>query len=279
MEFIFTVHQRCRLRDSLPLSQQCTGGIFVLWMSPQSEICSWWTEEFAAAHPVSSPPSSPPPPEQKTPENKNQRSKLTDAAQLKKLAYNTSVCVKYAQRTGICTIELVLIIEKMLPRIPEQMSSSLCWRRCRWMWCKTTGNNILRDSGKRGKKRRRFAWAETVRPCCSVIFREKHFLKTFTIVSPGKKKRRLSTVRAIDCSLTTSIDWPMSTVLGMLPRVPLTYSATSWTVNICSSSSKISGKLFNSAALRGKQNTELQLVEYIGNKNSVSKMLQINWKS
>lgn len=66
--------------------------------------------------------------------------------------------------------------------------------------------------------------------------------------SPGKKKRRLSTVRAIDCSLTTSMDWPMSTVLGMLPRVPLTYSATSWTVNICSNSSKISGKLFNSAA-------------------------------
>lgn len=99
----------------------------------------------------------------------------------------------------------------------------------------------------------RFAWAETVRPCCSVIFREKHFLKTFTFGSPGKKNRRLSTVRAIDCSLTTSIDWPMSTVLGMLPRVPLTYSATSWTVNICSSSSKISGKLFNSAALRGKQ--------------------------
>lgn len=74
-------------------------------------------------------------------------------------------------------------------------------------------------------------------------------------VSPGKKKRRLSTVRAMDCSLTTSMDWPMSTVLGMLPKVPLTYSATSWTVNICSSSSKISGKLFNNAAWGDKPRT------------------------
>lgn len=45
------------------------------------------------------------------------------------------------------TMELVLIMEKMLLRIPEQMSSSLCWRRCRWMWCKTTGSRMLRDSG------------------------------------------------------------------------------------------------------------------------------------
>lgn len=29
------------------------------------------------------------------------------------------------------TMELVLMMEKMLLRIPEQMSSSLCWRRCR----------------------------------------------------------------------------------------------------------------------------------------------------
>lgn len=76
--------------------------------------------------------------------------------------------------------------------------------------------------------------------------------KSFMFVSPGKKKSRLSTVRAIDWSLTTSMDWPMSTVLGMLPSVPLTYSATSWTVNICSSSSKMSGKLFNSAAYGGR---------------------------
>ena len=48
--------------------------------------------------------------------------------------------------TKYFTIELVLIIEKMLVRIPEQMSSSLCWRRCRWIWCRTTGSKILRDS-------------------------------------------------------------------------------------------------------------------------------------
>lgn len=66
-----------------------------------------------------------------------------------------------------CTIELVLIIEKMLLRIPEQMSSSLCWRRCRWMWCRTTGSRILRDSeetdreGNKAKMTKRMLWVKT----------------------------------------------------------------------------------------------------------------------
>lgn len=58
------------------------------------------------------------------------------------------------------TIELVLIMEKMLLRIPEQMSSSLCWRRCRWMWCKTTGSKILRDSEEREKENKRSKQSE-----------------------------------------------------------------------------------------------------------------------
>lgn len=68
---------------------------------------------------------------------------------------------------------------------------------------------------------------------------------------PGKEKSRLSTVRAMDCSLTTSMDCPMCTVDGMLPRVPRTNSATSCTVNICSSSSKMAGNEFKSAAWGG----------------------------
>lgn len=59
-------------------------------------------------------------------------------------------------------------------------------------------------------------------------------------------------MRAMDCSLTTSIDCPMCTVLGMLPRVPLTNSATSCTVNICNSSSKIAGKEFSKAACKNQ---------------------------
>lgn len=58
----------------------------------------------------------------------------------------------HAYDTMHCTMALVLIMEKMLLRIPEQMSSSLCWRRCRWMWCKTTGSRILRDSEGRDTK-------------------------------------------------------------------------------------------------------------------------------
>ena len=50
---------------------------------------------------------------------------------------------------------LVLMIEKMLARIPEQISSSLCWRRWRWMWWRTTGSRMLRDSGWRRRRRRR----------------------------------------------------------------------------------------------------------------------------
>lgn len=67
-------------------------------------------------------------------------------------------------------------------------------------------------------------------------------------MAPGKEKSLLSTVRAMDCSLTTSMDCPMCTVDGMLPRVPRTNSATSCTVNICSSSSKMAGKEFSRAA-------------------------------
>lgn len=69
---------------------------------------------------------------------------------------------------------------------------------------------------------------------------------------PEKENRRLSTVLAMDCSFTTSIDCPMCTVLGMLPSVPLTNSATSCTVNICSSSSKMVGKELSSAACGSK---------------------------
>lgn len=66
-------------------------------------------------------------------------------------------------------------------------------------------------------------------------------------------------MRAMDWSLTTSIDCPMCTVLGMLPRVPLTNSATSCTVNICNSSSKIAGKEFSKAACR-KQMGRLKIL-------------------
>lgn len=76
------------------------------------------------------------------------------------------------------------------------------------------------------------------------------YIKTIYAALPEKENSRLSTVRAIDCSLTTSIDCPMCTVLGMLPRVPRTNSATSCTVNICNSSSKIAGKEFNKAAYK-----------------------------
>lgn len=60
-------------------------------------------------------------------------------------------------------------------------------------------------------------------------------------------------MRAMDWSLTTSMDWPMCTVLGMLPRVPRTNSATSCTVNICSSSSKMAGNEFSRAACRHRR--------------------------
>lgn len=70
-------------------------------------------------------------------------------------------------------------------------------------------------------------------------------------------------MRAIDCSLTTSMDWPMCTVLGMLPRVPLTNSATSCTVNICNSSSKIAGKEFSRAAWK-------KLMKKLNNLNSAT---------
>lgn len=47
---------------------------------------------------------------------------------------------------SVCTNELLLIMEKMLLRIPEQIRSSFCCRRCRWMWWRTTGRRILLDS-------------------------------------------------------------------------------------------------------------------------------------
>lgn len=52
----------------------------------------------------------------------------------------------YKGRSSLCTSELLLIIEKMLLRIPEQMRSSFCCLRCRWIWCRTTGSRILLDS-------------------------------------------------------------------------------------------------------------------------------------
>lgn len=60
--------QRGRSSEGLPLSPRCTGDSVVLWMSPQNEICSWWTAESATAHPEGSPPSFPLLPEQRTPE-------------------------------------------------------------------------------------------------------------------------------------------------------------------------------------------------------------------
>lgn len=53
---------------------------------------------------------------------------------------------------GATTRELVLTMEKMLPRIPEQMSSSFCCRRWRWMWWRTTGSRMRRDSGRENTK-------------------------------------------------------------------------------------------------------------------------------
>lgn len=78
-------------------------------------------------------------------------------------------------------------------------------------------------------------------------------------------------MRAIDCSLTTSMDCPMCTVLGMLPRVPRTNSATSCTVNICNSSSKIAGKEFSRAAW-----VKMRVSELLLSKLSTNLM---DWKS
>lgn len=50
----------------------------------------------------------------------------------------------------------------------------------------------------------------------------------------------------------------MCTVLGMLPRVPLTNSATSCTVNICRSSSNIAGNELRRAACRVDQERQEQ---------------------
>lgn len=44
------------------------------------------------------------------------------------------------------TSELVLMIENIELSIPEQMRSSFCCLKCRWMWWRTTGSRILRDS-------------------------------------------------------------------------------------------------------------------------------------
>lgn len=50
------------------------------------------------------------------------------------------------------TRELVLTMEKMLPRIPEQISSSFCCLRWRWIWWRTTGSRMRRDSGRENTK-------------------------------------------------------------------------------------------------------------------------------
>lgn len=81
------------------------------------------------------------------------------------------IYILHAYDTMHCTMALVLIMEKMLLRIPEQMSSSLCWRRCRWMWCKTTGSRILRDSEGRDKEeeRREDENEMNIRFTCTVV--------------------------------------------------------------------------------------------------------------
>lgn len=43
-------------------------------------------------------------------------------------------------------------MEKMLPRIPEQISSSFCCLRWRWMWWRTTGSRMRRDSGEKTQR-------------------------------------------------------------------------------------------------------------------------------
>ena len=63
-------------------------------------------------------------------------------------------------------------------------------------------------------------------------------------------------MRAIDCSLTTSMEWPMCRVEGMQPRAPRTNSHTSCTENTCRSSSKIAGKELSRAACRGEERDE-----------------------
>ena len=68
------------------------------------------------------------------------------------------------------TRELVLMMEKIELRIPEQIRSSFCWRRWRWIWCNTTGSRILRDSAHRhtgrkiDRKTNRQAGRQTDRP-------------------------------------------------------------------------------------------------------------------
>lgn len=57
----------------------------------------------------------------------------------------SSVCV--CVHVCVCvTSELVLMIENIELSIPEQMRSSFCCLKCRWMWWRTTGSRILRDS-------------------------------------------------------------------------------------------------------------------------------------
>lgn len=152
-------------------------------------------------------------------------------------------------------------MEKMLLKIPEQMSSSFCWRRWRWMWCKTTGRRILLDSkvGQRETWRKKQSHSQIKSLDIYNWYVGSKWESSTKLISnmaevlPGKENNLLSTVRAMDCSFTTSIDWPMCTVLGMLPKVPLTNSATSCTVNICSNSSKMAGKELSRAAWCGRK--------------------------
>lgn len=60
--------------------------------------------------------------------------------------YSISGANKKLKSSSRFTKELVLIMEKILLRIPEQISSSFCCLRWRWMWWRTTGSRMRRDS-------------------------------------------------------------------------------------------------------------------------------------
>lgn len=127
------------------------------------------------------------------------------------------------------TSELVLMIENIELSIPEQMRSSFCCLKCRWMWCRTTGSRILRDS--EGTQNRHTS------------------LLQFRFIWEGPRTRYIMAVRvSVDRNPTTSLLFTGTAAMllrGSRPPAPLVWFM-SWNKSIwklCSSSSFCSYRL------------------------------------
>lgn len=127
------------------------------------------------------------------------------------------------------TSELVLMIENIELSIPEQMRSSFCCLKCRWMWCRTTGSRILRDS--EGTQNRHTS------------------LLQFRFIWEGPHTRYIMAVRvSVDRNPTTSLLFTGTAAMllrGSRPPAPLVWFM-SWNKSIwklCSSSSFCSYRL------------------------------------